>query len=133
MTPRNISDYMLMILLLLAHPRIILIATSSKFPLDLTCLISASLTTSWVSKSPGTVSNSHCIDQLLNSFNLTDAKEKSVPLDPYAPFPLSPDDAPGDEHEFRKLLGSLMYVMVGTRRDIAASLGLLSQYATHPE
>lgn len=78
------------------------------------------------------------IDSILERFNLTDAKPLSVPLDPHVMFsksqcPSDPDDITRTKKiPFREAIGSLMYLAVGTRPDIAFAVSTLSQFLENP-
>ena len=71
--------------------------------------------------------------QLLSKHNLLDAKPKSVPLT--AAIKLTKDEGqPLDKHKYgySQLIGSLMYLAVCTRPDIAQAVGALARYMTAP-
>ena len=64
---------------------------------------------------------------------MQDAKPKSVPLT--ASTKLTKDEGePLDKHKygFSQLIGSLMYLAVCTRPDIAQAVGALARYMTTP-
>lgn len=69
------------------------------------------------------------IDSLGNKFGLTDAHPKPSPLDPaqILEMPLKP--IKDDSKPYSSLIGSLMYVAVFTRPDIAHAVSKLSQYS----
>ena len=71
--------------------------------------------------------------QLLSKYQMQDAKPKSVPLT--ASTKLTKDEGePLDKHKygFSQLIGSLMYLAVCTRPDIAQAVGALARYMTTP-
>ena len=77
------------------------------------------------------------IDNLLSKFNLSDVKPTKTPLDPGCS--LSKQMCPVTEEEralaskqpYRELVGSLMYLMVCTRPDIAFAICQLSRYSSN--
>ena len=71
--------------------------------------------------------------QLLSKYQMQDAKPKSVPLT--ASTKLTKDEGePLDKHKYgySQLIGSLMYLAVCTRPDIAQAVGALARYMTTP-
>jgi hypothetical protein len=78
------------------------------------------------------IDQSGYIYKMLDMFRMKDAKEKNTPLDTYAQLQRQSDDKAGNEHEFRQIIGCLMYAMVATRPDIAAAVGILSQFCNGP-
>ena len=77
-------------------------------------------------------------DKLLERFNMTDAKPVSTPLAPH--FKLSAAFCPTTATEkglmskipYEQAVGSLMYLMVCTRPDLALALGKVSRYMSNP-
>jgi hypothetical protein len=84
-----------------------------------------------------TMSQEKYIDNLLSKFNLSDVKPTKTPLDPGCA--LSKKMCPVTEEEralaskrpYRELVGSLMYLMVCTRPDIAFAICQLSRYSSN--
>jgi len=71
--------------------------------------------------------------QIVETYGLTDGKTKGVPLSPYPK--LSKEDGSTldkDVYPFSKLIGSLMYLAVTTRPDIAYAVGALARYMSCP-
>ena len=67
------------------------------------------------------------IEKILKSFEIQDAKSSKIPLS--TRYLKIEDDKPmGDNQEYRKLIGILLYVSISTRPDIAASISILSQH-----
>lgn len=61
---------------------------------------------------------------------------KSTPMNPKQVLNRRPDKEPPDEEtkaRFATAIGSLMYLMVGTRLDIAFALGTLSRFTSQPQ
>jgi len=71
------------------------------------------------------------IEDVLQQFNVhTDVKSVDTPL----PTNLhgTPDNTSETTNPFAQLVGCMMYVMLGTRPDLAFTIGYLSQYLAHP-
>jgi transposase InsO family protein len=76
-------------------------------------------------------------NEILALFKMSDCKGISTPLDllklTREMCPQSPDDAALMERiPYQSAIGSLMYLMLGTRPDLAAAVGILSQFASSP-
>ena len=81
------------------------------------------------------ISQSHFIDQILRKFGFEDAKPVSTPLDPSVKFIKATEFdqcTPSEQTMFRQIIGSVMYVMLGSRPDLAAGISLISQFASNP-
>jgi hypothetical protein len=81
------------------------------------------------------LSQSHGIDQILRKFGFEDAKPVSTPLDPSVKFVQATEVdqcSPSEQTLFRQIIGSVMYLMLGTRPDLAAAICLISQFASNP-
>ncbi|UYV74313.1 hypothetical protein LAZ67_11002983 [Cordylochernes scorpioides] len=78
------------------------------------------------------------IERTLEHYNLLDIKLQSVPSDPYSK--LTKEMCPKDDQEieemnkipYRQTIGSLMYLMTGTRPDIAYAVSRVSQFMNNP-
>ncbi|UYV68993.1 hypothetical protein LAZ67_6001951 [Cordylochernes scorpioides] len=78
------------------------------------------------------------IERTLEHYNLLDIKLQSVPSDPYSK--LTKKMCPKDDQEieemnkipYRQTIGSLMYLMTGTRPDIAYAVSRVSQFMNNP-
>ena len=70
--------------------------------------------------------------EILTRFGMNEAKGRSVPLSQAEK--LTRDGEPLDtgEHPYRELVGSLLYLSVCTRPDIAHAVGVLSRYMSAP-
>ena len=76
------------------------------------------------------VSQGNYIKKIVEEAGLVNAKISKVPLDPgYAKLESS-EQIP--DHEYRKLIGMLLYVSVNSRPDITASVSILSQRMSSP-
>jgi Reverse transcriptase (RNA-dependent DNA polymerase) len=81
---------------------------------------------------------SHYIQQVLEKFNMEQANPCFTPMD--TNLKLTKEMQPKTEEDktamrkipYRELVGSLMYVMVGTRPDIAFAVSCLSKYMENP-
>ncbi|KAH9288545.1 hypothetical protein KI387_032662, partial [Taxus chinensis] len=78
------------------------------------------------------------IYKVLERFNMQNAKPVSTPMAGH--FKLSKDQCPSSHEEVKYMtrvpyalaVGSLMYVMVCTRPDIAQAVGVVSRYMANP-
>ena len=73
------------------------------------------------------------INKILNKFNLQDAKIKSTPMD--SNIKLEPNKEQANKEDiklFQMLIGSLLYIMLGTRVDIAFAVIKLARFASNP-
>ena len=76
------------------------------------------------------VSQGNNIKKIVEEAGLVNAKISKVPLDPgYAKLESS-EQIP--DHEYRKLIGMLLYVSINSRPDITASVSILSQRMSSP-
>ncbi|XP_061723887.1 uncharacterized protein LOC133530075 [Cydia pomonella] len=85
-----------------------------------------------VSQSKGrvTLDQSHYIDKLLGKYNMTDAITVTTPMEPGLKLTL-PTQVEEIDVPYRELIGSLMYIAIGTRPDIEHTVSYLSQFNTH--
>jgi hypothetical protein len=71
--------------------------------------------------------------QLISKYGLSDAKTKNIPLSPS--IKLSKDEGEPlstTDYDYGNLIGSLLYLSVCTRPDIAQAVGVLSKYMATP-
>jgi hypothetical protein len=76
------------------------------------------------------------IQKVLSDFGMETCQTKSTPMNPKQVLNRRPDEEPPDEEtkaRFATAIGSLMYLMVGTRPDIAFALGTLSRFTSQPQ
>lgn len=68
--------------------------------------------------------------QILTKFGMADCKSISTPIDFNADFTLLKDSKPNEkyQHLCRKLIGSLLYAVLGTRPDLCQSVNFLSRF-----
>ncbi len=71
------------------------------------------------------------INKLFDRFGVKDCKPSSFPLDP-GYFKISCEEKFQDNEKYRSLIGSLLYLAVNSRPDIAASVSILSQKNSDP-
>ncbi|CAI7844906.1 unnamed protein product [Closterium sp. NIES-54] len=73
-----------------------------------------------------TLSQSHYIGQVLEKFEMAQAKPVSTPL----PFghQLAPPTSPSSSHPYAEFVGSLMYAMMRTRPDLAYPISVLARF-----
>jgi hypothetical protein len=88
-----------------------------------------------IEKCNGMISIDQCayLHKVLKRFNMLNAKTAKTPL-PMGYIP-APNTEPVDEelcHRFQQVIGSLLYIMLGTRPDIAFAVTKLSQHAANP-
>ena len=76
------------------------------------------------------VSQRNYINKIVVEAGLVDAKISKVPLDPGYEKLKSSEHIP--DHEYRKLIGMLLYVSVNSRPDVTASVSILSQRMSSP-
>lgn len=76
---------------------------------------------------------SNTIRNILEQYNMTDARPVNTPIDGYeALTPAKPDEARTDQLEYQKRMGSIRYLVTCTRPDIAFVASKLSQYTHDP-
>ncbi|UYV80249.1 hypothetical protein LAZ67_18002148 [Cordylochernes scorpioides] len=76
------------------------------------------------------------IEELLEKYEMKESKPISTPMDPnYKVTKISPIDGenePVDKVEYQSLIGSLIYLSVSTRPDIAYTISTLGQFSNDP-
>jgi len=91
-----------------------------------------------------TLNQATYIQEVLERFNMANAYTVSTPLNPGTRFEsltgtrtyiqeAEGEDSDADETEYRSMIGSLMYLMLYTRPDIAFAVGALSRYNNSPK
>ena len=78
-----------------------------------------------------TIDQSHFANQIITRFNITDAKPISTPLDPSIQLKAEGGKST-DQSLFRQMIGSIMYLMIWTRPDLAAAVSIISQFSANP-
>ena len=73
------------------------------------------------------------LQKVLQRFNLTNAKSVPTPLpEGYHPTPNKGTATPELRASYQQVIGSLLYIMIGTRPDIAYAVTKLAQFAANP-
>ena len=73
------------------------------------------------------------LKKVLERFGMTNAKATSIPiLKGYTPEPADKSANPKLRQCFQSVIGSLLYLMIGTRPDIAYAVIKLSQFSANP-
>ena len=73
------------------------------------------------------------LTKVLQRFGLTNAKAAQTPLpEGYQPMPIKGPVDPSLRTKYQQVIGSLLYIMLGTRPDIAYAVTKLSQFAANP-
>jgi len=72
--------------------------------------------------------------RLIEEYGLSDCKPKAIPMDPGAPLhKLAPGDEPlSPDYSYPALVGSLLYLSLTTRPDIAFAVGVLTRFTSAP-
>lgn len=76
------------------------------------------------------ISQERYANEILSRFNMSDAKPRCIPIESGLEF--DSDDTNLTSKPYRELLGSLMYLMLGTRPDIAYAVNKMSRYQSKP-
>jgi len=86
------------------------------------------------SKDGITLSQSTYAKQILERFQLENAKTVSTPMDPNSHLlKANEDETPHEQNLYQQMIGSLMYLVTGTRPDLAHSVSFLSQFSSNPQ
>ena len=73
------------------------------------------------------------LDKILNKFGMTDCNPKGIPCDLSANKIIDSDSKElADSKLYREIVGSLIYIMTGTRPDICFAVTKLSQHMSNP-
>jgi hypothetical protein len=71
--------------------------------------------------------------EILDRFGFLDSHPVSTPLDPNSRIrKAEPDDPIHNQTLYQQMIGCLMYLVTGTRPDLAHSVSFLSQFSAHP-
>jgi hypothetical protein len=80
-----------------------------------------------------TLSQTTLIDKILNRFSMQDCKPVSTPIDPnHRLKAIEVDEQGTDTTAYQQIIGSLMYLVIGTRPDLAYTITDLSQFNSSP-
>ncbi|CAM8995271.1 unnamed protein product [Rhodiola kirilowii] len=77
------------------------------------------------------LTQSHYIEKVLKKYKYLDCHPMNTPFESSKHL-FSNKGAPVSQHEYSRVIGSLMYVMTSTRPDIAFAVGKLSRYTSNP-
>jgi hypothetical protein len=75
------------------------------------------------------------IERVLYGFGMNECKPLVVPMDPNIRLETTPKDYTASKEDrdwYARLVGSLMYIMLGTRADIAYTVAVLCRYLSNP-
>ncbi len=78
------------------------------------------------------VSQSEYTSQILDRFGMADSKHVSTPMNRTYQELINQGSPPAENVPYRQAIGSLMYLMIGSRPDLAFVIGKLSQHAEKP-
>jgi transposase InsO family protein len=78
-----------------------------------------------------TLDQTNYIEKLISKFGMSDAISVSTPLEPGVKLMLPNKEDERPDLPYQQLIGSLMYIAIGTRPDIAHAVSVLSQFNTH--
>ncbi|KAI1828784.1 hypothetical protein CBS147337_10411 [Penicillium roqueforti] len=76
------------------------------------------------------------IQKVLSDFGMETCQPKSTPMNPKQTLNHRPEEERSDEEakaRYATAIGSLMYLMIGTRPDVAFALGMLSRFTSQPQ
>ena len=76
-----------------------------------------------------TISQPKYAQKILNRFKMADSKPIATPIEPGAS---TESEEPADKVQYQQAVGSLMYLMLGTRPDIAFAVGYLGRFSAAP-
>jgi len=80
-----------------------------------------------------TLSQRAYIDKLLSRFGMTSCNPVTLPLDPNSKLRKCQDgDNIADATLYQQIIGFLLYLVIGTRPDLAFTMSLLSRYSSQP-
>jgi len=79
------------------------------------------------------ISQSSYIDKVLDRFHMSDANTSPTPMTSAPLIDNGQSQGSMTHFPYRQAIGSLMYVMLGTRPDIAFSVGCLARYSENPQ
>ena len=81
----------------------------------------------------GVIDQHTFLSSMLKRFGMDDCKPVSTPLEPNTKFEkLKDDEKPVNLKEYQSVIGCLNYASIGTRPDLSAAVGVLSQHMSKP-
>uniref|UniRef100_A0A7M5XDS1 Reverse transcriptase Ty1/copia-type domain-containing protein n=1 Tax=Clytia hemisphaerica TaxID=252671 RepID=A0A7M5XDS1_9CNID len=79
------------------------------------------------------IDQSAYLRNVLQRFGMDECRPISTPMETGKSFEkLAPDEKPVNLKSYQAAIGSLIYASIGTRPDLSYSVGVLSQYMSHP-
>ena len=78
------------------------------------------------------VCQSEYTNEVLDRFGMFDSKHVVTPMDMCYNSLVNQESVPANDVPYRQAIGSLMYLMIGSRPDLACVIGKLSQHAEAP-
>lgn len=85
------------------------------------------------------VNQTNYANEILEEYGMLDCSPRRTPLDPSTPLLISDMPASGSAAQleaskfpYRRIVGKLMYLMLGSRPDLAHAVGLLSRFSSNP-
>jgi len=81
------------------------------------------------------LSQKRYVQTVLERFNMVDAKPNKVPMDDFRQLSVQSEDSGSEKLDgvpYLEAVGSLMYLQVCTRPDIAFAVGVLSRFSSDP-
>lgn len=78
------------------------------------------------------LSQRSAIETLLKEYQMNDCKPLSLPLEPKIHLTKGSNSSNKPNLPYRELIGSLMYIMLGSRPDLCYAVGYLSRYQENP-
>ncbi|NDA63213.1 MAG: hypothetical protein EBX50_14410 [Chitinophagia bacterium] len=73
------------------------------------------------------------INAMLERYGMSDCAPVRIPLSVGAKLPPATTEGKGFHNQYQSMVGSLMYLMVATRPDLAYAVGAVSQFAAGPD
>lgn len=77
-------------------------------------------------------SQEHYIEKLLEQWEMRNCEPVKTPMDKTYLAKRKPDENPADKHNYQSAVGSLMYLMMASRPDIAFAVSHLSKFCSDP-
>jgi hypothetical protein len=84
------------------------------------------------------LSQKHYIEKIIKQFNFENSKDSNIPIQPNHNLTSKLENKKDnlreqvDQNKYRKLIGSLIYLMTSTRPDICYAVGILSRFMSNP-
>lgn len=85
-----------------------------------------------VSSGTLTISQKKAIESMLEELGMSDCKPIKTPLEPMIQLKKWTNECEKVNHPYRELIGTLMYIMLGSRPDLCFAVGYLSRFQELP-